>query len=119
MMLRNLNRVGFTLAETMIVVSIIGLVAGIAIPNLVQARAKGRKHTCIANLRQIDNAKTTWGADQGKAPGSSPADADLFGKNTYLLSKPICPSGGNYELQPLAQPPICSLGKIEGHILEL
>ena len=118
MKLKNLNCAGFTLVEVMIVVSIIGLVAVIAIPNFVHARAESRKNTCIANLRQIDNAKTPWGAEKGKVPGSIPADDDLFGQNHYLRYKPVCPSDGDYDLQPLDKSPLCSLGEVEGHILE-
>jgi type II secretory pathway pseudopilin PulG len=39
----------------MIVVAIIGLLAAIAIPNFVKARATSQANACINNLRQIDS----------------------------------------------------------------
>jgi prepilin-type N-terminal cleavage/methylation domain-containing protein len=117
MKLKNLNRSGFTLVEVMIVVCIIGLVATIAVPNFVQARAVSRRNTCIANLRQIDNAKTTWGAEKRKSLDTVPADDELFGPSRYLAEKPVCPSEGDYEVQPLKTKPTCSLGETDGHTL--
>lgn len=49
----------------MIVVAIIGLLAAIAIPNFVKARAQSQTNACINNLRQIDGAKQQWLLEKG------------------------------------------------------
>ncbi len=90
----------FTLVEIMIVVAIIGLLAAIAIPNLVKARSTSQANACINNMHQIDGAVTEWALEKGKKTGD-PAPSLTSDLTPYLRlnsssSIPSCPAGGSY-----------------------
>jgi prepilin-type N-terminal cleavage/methylation domain-containing protein/prepilin-type processing-associated H-X9-DG protein len=46
------RRLGFTLLELLVTVSILALLAAILLPALIQARAASRRTVCISNLKQ-------------------------------------------------------------------
>jgi prepilin-type N-terminal cleavage/methylation domain-containing protein len=97
----------FTLVEIMIVVAIIGLLAAIAIPNLVTARKKAQRQACISTLKAIEGAKANWALDMKKGDGDVPTDADLFGADKYIETKPTCPAGGTYNIGAVRDKPTC------------
>src|SRR6187401_1170220 len=114
MRIKTNRQTGFTLVEIMIVVAIIGLLAAIAIPNFVKARATAQRNACIANLRMIDGAKEQW-AIENKKGSSSAIDADQV--NGYIKGgAPSCPGGGTYNYGNVDSNPTCSLAA-QGHTL--
>ena len=81
----------------MIVVTIIGILAAIAIPNFIRNRAMAQKRTCISNMRAIETAAENW-LSSNFQEGISTADwvEKLVGPVSYIKSEPHCPSGGSY-----------------------
>src|ERR1035437_427362 len=106
---RTSNKQGFTLVEIMIVVAIIGLLAAIAIPNLVRARTQSQKNACINNLRQIDSAVQTWALETKQGAGATVSFGNI---QSYLKNAVICPAGGttfldSYTLNGVTNKPTC------------
>ena len=63
--------------EIMIVVIIVGLLAAVGIPNLMRARVKTQRETCLNNLRQIDAAKQQWSIENKKLKGYPVTISDI------------------------------------------
>jgi prepilin-type N-terminal cleavage/methylation domain-containing protein len=103
------RRRGFTLLEILIVVSVLGILVGMAFPNFLKSRTNAQKQMCIENLSQIESAKQIWGVENGRADGDSPVDADLFGATRYMKLKPKCPAGGTYDLTAVGANATCTI----------
>lgn len=118
MTIRAQRRHGFTLLEVMIIAGIVGLIAVIAVPNMIRSRLTAQKSGCIANLKQIEGAMTQWSVETKKAGTDtySLTDPVLIGymKGSIL---PVCPGGGTYTAGTnVGIGPICNQANI-GHTL--
>ncbi len=68
---------GFSLLELMIVVAVIGIIAGIAVPNLLASRATANERAILATLRTLSTA-------QAQCRGQAVLDIDHDGQGEAL-----------------------------------
>lgn len=83
---------GFTLIELLIVVSLIGIVAAIVIPNLMAALHKGKQKASIGDMKTIGTAIEAYMVDTSMAPGGGTAaivaDLQPYLESFYLAHLP-------------------------------
>ncbi len=86
-----LNKKGFTLIELLIVIAVIGIIAAIAIPNLLNAIQRGKQKRTMADMRAVGTAVEAYAVDNNFYPaGASPVSdivSDLEPK--YTRNMPV------------------------------
>ena len=90
------NSRGFTLIELLIVVAIIGIIAAIAIPNLLNAIDRGKQKRTMADLRSIGTAVESYAVDNNVYPTANSAAALIPSvQPIYIKSMPAADGWSN------------------------
>ena len=71
------NRKGFTLVELVVVIAIIGILAGIAVPRFLDATASARGSKIVADMRTVQSAEMIYYAKNAKYPAAQTDLASL------------------------------------------
>lgn len=88
----NKRRAGFTLVEVLIVVTIIGLLAGVAVPGFLRSRKRSQASRILNDLRLINCAVDQYAIENNKSSGVSVPISEWtkylkVGTNLYLTGK--------------------------------
>lgn len=76
------NEKGFSLIELLIVVAIIGILAALAIPNMLRSRQAANEASAIATVRTIGTAQATYQTTRGKGKDFAPDLTTLQAEGT-------------------------------------
>ena len=72
-----MNKKGFTLIEILVVISILGLVAGIVITNVTKYSTKVKEKALNAKIKNIEKAAIIYGQDHKNKFTSNSSDNEL------------------------------------------
>jgi prepilin-type N-terminal cleavage/methylation domain-containing protein len=106
-------RRAFTIVELMIVVIVLAVLCGIAIPAYATSRTHSQDAGCDENRKAFDQAKLLWMMDNGKTAADEVYFRDLL--PDYIETPPICPRKGTYALNGLDGETTCTAHSFSGN----
>jgi len=83
---------GFTLIELLIVIAILGILVALILPRFADVRQDANTKVCVANLRGLASAMSTYETKENKGltwGGANNAAALVTWE--YIASEPFCP----------------------------
>ena len=106
----------FTLLECLVVIVIIGMLAGLLLPSLNAARVKAHGVSCLSNMRQLGIALSFFASDwdgalprSDNADSSDPAPCWFYAVDSYLPNKSTAGSPmPAQKMAPYKQDPVWS-----------
>jgi len=114
------KRSGFTLVEILLVVGIVAILMGIAVPSLLAYRKTSHAKACADNIHLIRSACYATQVLTGKMETDLSKLVGEEGKG-FLKWEPKCPVGGSYKINYDAATEVltitCSRDGIDDHIV--